>query len=110
MHCRQQLAAECRSLGIALADVVMAHASVRAVGEVAGGPDEIHLALKDVLTVEGTLMMYAGCPRYVDEVGRGNLSPSQEAEVLQNLPAFDAHTTRADRSNGALVEFLRTYP
>ena len=47
----------------------MAHASIRAIGETAGGPDEIHLALKDALTIEGTLLMYAGCPRYVDEVG-----------------------------------------
>ena len=40
----------------------MVHASVRSVGEVAGGPDQIHLALKDALTPDGTLMMYASCP------------------------------------------------
>ena len=88
----------------------MAHASVRAVGEVAGGPDEIHLALKDVLTGEGTLIMYAGCPRYADEVGRGNLSAAEEAEVLDKLPAFDPDTARSARDHGILVEFLRTYP
>lgn len=33
----------------------MLHASVRAVGEVAGGPGQIHLALKDALTTDGTL-------------------------------------------------------
>ena len=32
----------------------MLHASVRAVAEVAGGPNHIHLALKSVLTSEGT--------------------------------------------------------
>jgi aminoglycoside 3-N-acetyltransferase len=110
MHCRQQLTTEFRALGIAVGDVVMAHASVRAVGQVAGGPDEIHLALKDALTVQGTLLMYAGCPRYVDEVGRGNLSPSQEAEVLEKLPPFDADTARSARDHGILVEFLRTFP
>jgi Aminoglycoside N3''-acetyltransferase len=110
MYSRQQLTADLRSLGIASGDVVMTHASVRAVGEIAGGPDEIHLALKDAITVEGTLLMYAGCPRYFDEVGRGNLSPQQEAEVLEKLPPFDADTARSDRSNGVLVEFLRTYP
>ena len=73
MHSRQRLSADLRALGIAPGDVVMAHASVKAVGEVAGGPDEIHLAIKDALTKEGTLLMYAGCPRYVDEVGRGKL-------------------------------------
>lgn len=110
MISRGQLAADLRSLGVRPGDVVMAHASVRAVGEVAGGPDEIHLALKDVLTGEGTLIMYAGCPRYADEVGRGNLSAAEEAEVLDKLPAFDPDTARSARDHGILVEFLRTYP
>ena len=110
MHTREDLAADLRTLGLAAGDVVMVHASVRAVGEVAGGPDQIHLAIKDVLGSEGTLMMYASCPRYVDEVGRGNLTAAEEAEVLEKLPAFDASTARSARDNGALVEMLRTYP
>ena len=88
----------------------MLHASVRAVGEVAGGPDQIHLALKDALTAEGTLLMYAGCPRYYDEVGRGNLTMEEESEILERLPAFDPLTARSARDHGVLVEFLRTYP
>jgi len=87
----------------------MGHACVPAVGEVAGGPDGIHLALKDALTAEGTLVMYSSCPCYVDEVGRGNLSSSQESEVLEKLPPFDADTARSARDHGILVEFLRTY-
>jgi aminoglycoside 3-N-acetyltransferase len=110
MYARQQLGVDLRSLGIAPGDVVMVHASVRAVGEVAGGPDEIHLALKDALTADGTLLMYAGCPRYVDEVGRGNLTPSEEAEVRDKLPPFDPETARSARDHGILVEFLRTWP
>lgn len=110
MHSRQDLAADLRALGLARGDVVMVHASVRAVGEVAGGPDQIHLALKDVLTPDGTLLMYAGCPQYTDEIGRGHLTAEQEAELLENMPPFDAETARSDRSNGALVELLRTYP
>jgi aminoglycoside 3-N-acetyltransferase len=77
---------------------------------VAGGPDTIHLALKDALTERGTLVMYASCPRYVDEVGRGNLTGQEEAEVLEKLPPFDAATARSARDNGTLVEFFRTYP
>lgn len=110
MIARKQLVADLRALGVQAGDVVMAHASVRAVGEVAGGPDEIHLALKDVLTSEGTLMMYAGCPRYVDEIGRGNLTAAEEAELFEKLPPFDPHTARSARDHGILVEFLRTYP
>ena len=88
----------------------MLHASVRAVGPIAGGPNDIHLALKDVLTDEGTLLMYAGCPRYFDEIGRGNLTKDEEAELYEKLPAFDPLTASSARDNGALVEFFRTYP
>jgi aminoglycoside 3-N-acetyltransferase len=110
MHSREQLANDLRKLGVGANDIVMLHASVRAVGEVAGGPDQIHLALKDALTTEGTLIMYASCPRYYDEVGREKLTREQEGEILEKLPAFDAITARSARDNGALVELLRTYP
>ena len=78
MHDRSRLSRDLHALGLTAGDTVMVHASVRAVGEIAGGPDEIHLAIKDVITSTGTLMMYASCPQYVDEVGRGNLSPARE--------------------------------
>lgn len=110
MFTRRELCRDLRALGVTRGDTVMVHASVRSVGEVAGGPDEIHLAIKDVITDDGTLLMYAGCPRYVDEVGRGNLAAAEEAEILEKLPPFDALTARSARDNGALVELLRTYP
>ena len=110
LHTRDSLARDFAGLGVRAGDVVMLHASVRAVGAVAGGPDAIHLALSDALGDGGTLLMYASCPRFVDEVGRGGLTPQQEAEILAKLPAFDAATARCDRDNGALVEMLRTWP
>jgi len=110
MHSREQLANDFRKLGVEADNTMMLHASVRAVGEIAGGPDQIHLALKDVLTAQGTLLMYASCPRYYDEVGRGNLTKEQEQEILEKLPAFDPLTARSARDNGTLVEFFRTYP
>ena len=110
MHSREALADDFRRLGVRPGDVVMLHASVRAVGEVAGGPDQIHLALGDALTEAGTLMVYAGCPEYYDEVGRGHLSAEQEREILEKLPPFDAATARSARDNGALVELFRTWP
>ena len=110
MYSRSELASDFRRLGVAPGDTLMLHASIRAVGEVAGGPDQIHLALKDALTDTGTLMMYASCPQYYDEVGRGHLSADQERVLLDTLPPFDPLTARCDRDNGALVELLRTYP
>jgi aminoglycoside 3-N-acetyltransferase len=110
VHSRQELAEGFRRLGVASGDTVLVHASVRSVGAVAGGPDQIHLALKDALTASGTLMMYASCPDYYDDVGRGHLSADTEREILEKLPAFDPLTARSQRDNGALVELLRTYP
>jgi aminoglycoside 3-N-acetyltransferase len=55
-------------------------------------------------------MMYASCPAYYDEVGRGHLSSTQERELLEKLPAFDPLTARSQRDNGALVELFRTFP
>ena len=88
----------------------MVHASLRAVGTVAGGPDEVHLAIKDVITAEGSMLMYAGCADGVDDVGRGHLTPREESEILEKEPAFDPRVARSSRSNGALVEMFRTYP
>jgi aminoglycoside 3-N-acetyltransferase len=110
MYSRRELADAFQRLGVAPGDTVMLHASVRAVGPVAGGPDQIHLALGDALTDAGTLMMYASCPEYYDEIGRGRLSAETERELLEKLPPFDARTARAQRENGALVELFRTSP
>jgi aminoglycoside 3-N-acetyltransferase len=99
-----------RQLGVEPGDTLMLHASVRAVGPVAGGPDQIHLALKDALTAQGTLMMYASCPEGYDDVGRGHLSPVEERALIDKQPAFDAYSAKAARDNGALVEFFRSFP
>jgi len=110
VHSRSELAAGFRELGVGAGDTVMVHASVRSVGPVAGGPDQIHLAIKDALTDAGTLMMYASCPDGYDDVGRGHLSPAAERAIIDKQPPFDALTAKASRENGALVEFLRSYP
>ena len=110
MHSRQELAEAFSALGVAPGDTVMVHASVSAVGPIAGGPDQIHLAIKDALTDRGTLMMYASCPDHYDDVGRGVYPGSVEREILEKMPPFDPLTARAARDNGTLVEFFRTYP
>jgi aminoglycoside N3'-acetyltransferase len=44
MYSIEELANDFHKVGIRAGDTVMLHASVRAVGEVPGGPDAIHLA------------------------------------------------------------------
>ncbi len=110
MYSRSELAGHARALGIGTGDLLMVHASVRAVGRVAGGPDQIHLALEDAVGDTGSLLMYASCPEHFDEIGRGTHSSAVEATLRHALPAFDPHTARSARDNGTLVEFLRTWP
>ena len=110
MHSRAELAEGFRALGVQARDTIMVHASVRAVGPIAGGPDQIHLALKDALTDDGTLMMYAGCPPGYDDVGRGHLTPVEERFIVDKQPPFDARSAKAARDHGALVEFFRSFP
>lgn len=88
----------------------MVHASVRAVGPVIGGPDEIHRAVLDAVTPGGTMMMLVGCPDGYDEVGRGRLTVAEEVALLAHQPAFDKNAARADRSVGTLAEFFRSTP
>lgn len=99
MHSRPELAEAFTALGVAPGDTVMVHASVRAVGPIAGGPDQVHLAIKDALTDRGTMLMYAGCPDGYDDVGRGVYPGSHELELLDKMPAFDARTARAARDH-----------
>jgi aminoglycoside 3-N-acetyltransferase len=107
---RPELIAGLRDLGLRPGAVVMVHASVRAVGAVHGGPDELHLAVADAVGPDGTVMMFVGCQDGFDDVGRGVYAPAGEAEILAHQPAFDPQTARASRHFGILAEFFRSYP
>jgi len=105
---KSKLIEDLRSLGLEPGQVVMLHASVRAIGWVVGGPDTVIQALLDVLGPEGTLMMYVGWEedRYLTialEEGRGEA-------YLEECPAFDPQRSRANRKWSILTEYLRTWP
>jgi aminoglycoside 3-N-acetyltransferase len=109
-YARAQLIGSLRQLGLRPGAIVMVHASVRSIGKVHGGPDEIHLAVEEAAGPGGTVMMYVGCPDGFDDVGRGVYTPEEEADLLANQPAFDPQTGRANRSFGVLAEFFRSFP
>jgi aminoglycoside 3-N-acetyltransferase len=110
MLTREDLARELRSLGLGPGDLVMVHASMRALGPLLGGPDVVIRALLDVVGAAGTLAAYLdwehAAQAYVAEDPAGSLPPERLAE----LPAFDPATARAARSHGVFAEFLRTWP
>ncbi len=107
---RAQLRSECAALGLVPGDTVMVHASLRAVGEVLGGPDELIAAILEAVGEAGTMMMYIGSPSPLDDVGGGFYSAEDEAFIVANCPPFDPLRTRANREFGALAELFRGHP
>ena len=95
-------------LGVAAGQVVMLHASVKAIGWVVGGPDVVHQALLDILTPEGTLMMLVSWEDGTYEMDEW--PEDKKKAYLAECPPFDPKRSRAYRGYGILTEYLRTCP
>lgn len=101
---RAELVADLRRLGVAEGDLVMVHASLKAVGPVDGGPAELALALREAVGAGGTLMAYASWDRspYEETLNGARMSPAQKA----SWPAFDPATAGVYLGFGALNAYL----
>jgi len=87
-HTPAQLREGLVHLGVTAGQVVMLHTSVKAVGPVLGGPNTIIQSLLDVLTPDGTLMMYVGwqdIPDWLDEIGYSGLAGRDDAGGSRSL-------------------------
>lgn len=105
---RSKIADDLRALGVGPGQVVMLHASVRALGWVVGGPDVVIRALLDVLTPTGTLMMYVGWEDAPYELVEW--PELRQRAYLEECAPFDPATSRAVRKWSILTEYLRTWP
>jgi aminoglycoside 3-N-acetyltransferase len=105
---RSQLVDELQALGVTAGQIVMAHASVKAIGRIMGGPNVIVQALLDTLTPTGTLMMYVGWEDIPDFVV--SLPPDLQQEYHAEHPPFDPRIARAVRDHGILAEIVRGWP
>ncbi len=95
-------------LGLGPGQVIMLHASVKAVGWVVGGPDMVLQALLDLLTDTGTLMMVVS---WEDSPYELSSWPQEKQDAyLKECPPFDPATSRANRQFSILTEYLRTRP
>ena len=97
-----------RALGVASADTLMVHASLRAIGRVEGGAHGILDALDEAVGPEGTVLMILGA-----EIAHDWVNQRPEAErpaLLENAPPFDPHTTPAFHEVGTLAEVFRRRP
>jgi aminoglycoside 3-N-acetyltransferase len=105
---RSRLVHDLRQLGVRPGGVLMLHASVKAIGWIVGGPDVVLQALLDVLTPDGTLMMYVGWEEAIYEMAEW---PEEKRRAyLEECPPFDPATSRAYRKWSILTEYLRTWP
>lgn len=105
---KSRLVADLSALGVEPGRVVMLHASVRSVGWVVGGPDVVLHALREALGPDGTLMMYAGWED--NPYAMASWPEARRRAYLEECPAFDPATSRADRRLSILAEYLRTTP
>lgn len=109
---RTGLRADLERLGLRPGDTVMAHAAVSRVGPLLNGPDALIGALLDATAAEtaggGTVLAYTDWDARYDEL----LEPDGRVPEAwrPHVPPFDPARSRAARDNGALPEFLRTWP
>lgn len=100
------LSGDLGALGVLPGDVVMVHASLRAVGPVDGGAAAVVAALEEAVGPDGTLLMTLGAR---DDWAWVNDRPEAERPgLLADAVPFDAAVTPADPDVGVLAEVFRT--
>ncbi|HUP71467.1 MAG TPA: AAC(3) family N-acetyltransferase [Acidimicrobiales bacterium] len=104
----EHVTADLQRLGVATGDLLMVHASLRAIGPVDGGADGVIDALEAAVGPSGTLFMTLGA---LDNWGWVNDRPEAERpELLRGSEPFDCLVAPADPEIGVLAEVFRTRP
>ncbi|MCU0311476.1 MAG: AAC(3) family N-acetyltransferase [Acidimicrobiales bacterium] len=104
----EELVRDLRALGISEGDLVMVHASLRAIGPVQGGAAGVIEALDAAVGPTGTVTMLLGARDDWDWV---NSRPEDERPaLLADAAPFDPLTTPAQPDVGTLAEVLRRHP
>lgn len=109
MQSRTGLAQDLRALGVREGDLLMVHASLRAVGPVDGGPSQVLGALLDAVGPEGTIAAFVSWDRspYEETLNGAVLSERER----QAWPAFDpAANPEPYAEFGALNRFICSHP
>ncbi len=104
----QQLCDDLRRLGVAGADVVMVHASMRAIGEVEGRAQGVVSALDQAVGPDGTVLMNLGARD--DFAWVSDRAENEREALLADSDPFDYLKTPADPDNGVLAEVFRQTP
>ena len=102
----EHIVADLRRLGVVEGDLLMVHASLRAIGPVVGGADGVVDALGLAVGPAGTLFMTMGAR---DDWGWVNERPERNRPgLLRDAEPFDRFATPVDPEVGVLAEIFRT--
>ncbi len=105
---RADLRANLERLGLQPGDAVLAHGALSRVGRLLNGPDAVIGALLDAVSPHGTVLAYTDWDARYDELA------DAEGRVPErwrpHIPPFVPEASRSARDNGALPEFLHTWP
>lgn len=105
---REALVADLRRLGVRPGDVLMVHASLKAIGPVEGGGQAVAEALLAAVGPEGSLMGYASWDRSpYEETLNGRVL---DEATRRDWPAFDPETAGVYPGFGQLNDCLRRLP
>jgi len=104
----EDVTGDLRRLGVEADDLLMVHASLRAVGPVDGGADGVIDALEAAVGPDGTLLMTLGAR---DDRAWINERPERDRPgLLRGTEPFDCLQTPADPDMGILAEVFRRRP
>ncbi|MBM3572771.1 MAG: AAC(3) family N-acetyltransferase [Alphaproteobacteria bacterium] len=108
---RASLGADLRRLGLNPGATLLVHASLRALGWVAGGPVAVVQALSDAVGPTGTIVVPAFTADYTDPQDwfQPPVPEHWWPTIREHMPAFDPDRTPS-RQMGAIAECVRTWP
>ncbi|MEO8483699.1 MAG: AAC(3) family N-acetyltransferase [Acidobacteriota bacterium] len=108
MHTPDGLAADVTRLGVTPGDLLIVHASLRAIGPVEGGAKGVIRALDAAVGPGGTLLMNISAR---DDMSWVNERPEADRDaLLQGTTPFDCLVAPADPEVGVLAEVFRQTP
>ncbi len=108
MHTRKAITEAIRKLGVQTGDLLMVHASLKAIGPVEGGAETVVAALRSAVGPTGTVMGYASWDRspYEETLNGARL----DDKARRTWPPFDPATAGTYRGFGLLNQFLVQAP
>ena len=103
-----ELVGDLRRLGVRPGEMLMVHASLRAIGPVEGGASGVLDALDEAVGPDGTLLMILGA--VVDHEWVNARPEEERAALLEGLPPYDPKAALPLPEVGHLAEAFRTRP